>query len=58
MVTVRVSVLPGTANVIIRGMMGSRYLTGDGQGKHPWRAEQALHGPSRALGKVGIRLMQ
>jgi hypothetical protein len=53
-----VNVLPGTVNVSIRGMIGSRYLTGDVQGKHPWRAEKALHGPSRVLDKGGIRLMQ
>jgi hypothetical protein len=58
---VGVNVSPGTVNVacnVIRGMVGSRYLTGDVQGKHPWRAEKALHGPSCVLGIVGIRLMQ
>jgi hypothetical protein len=55
---VGVNVSPGTVNVVIRGMVGSRYLTGDIQGKHPWRAEKALHGPSCVLGIVGIRLMQ
>jgi hypothetical protein len=58
---VGVNVSPGTVNVacnVIRGMVGSRYLTGDVQGKHPWRAEKALHGPSCVLGIVGIRRMQ